>query len=255
MSVPGGAVTGLLALLGAGLVVVAARTARPPGEPLPSLDGYFDRWAPLHGGYDPRTGSRIARGWLVGAYRAARPLARAGVQPDVVTLSSAWLAGVVVALCWVGGHWLLAAGALLTLGGLLDNLDGCVALLTGRTSRWGYVLDSVVDRVVDSVWLGGLVLLGVPAALAAGTGAAVFLLEYARARAGNAGGDAVGRITVAERPTRVIVLAFVLVLGGVVPSLATELGVLGASVLLALTLVGLAQLLTAVRRQLLAPGA
>jgi CDP-diacylglycerol--glycerol-3-phosphate 3-phosphatidyltransferase len=211
----------------------------------PALAVYFDRWQELHGGYDPRTGSAWLRRWLTLVWLVARPLARRGVPPDAVTLSSLVLAGAVVALAALGGGWAVGAGLLVVLSGLVDNVDGCVAILQDRVSRWGYVLDSVVDRVSDSAYLWAAVLLGCPVWSAVLCGLACFLLEYLRARAGNAGGDDVGRITVAERPTRIIVLAPTLLLAGFL-----DLAGAGVAVLLALTVVGLVQLVLVVRRQL-----
>jgi hypothetical protein len=75
----------VLAVLGLALVVAAVLTARRPEHPVPDRDGYFDRWSATHGGYDPRTGSVWVRGWLSMVLVLARPLARRGVQPDVVT--------------------------------------------------------------------------------------------------------------------------------------------------------------------------
>ncbi len=68
--------------------------------------------------------------------------------------------------------------------GLLDSLDGAVAVLTDRATRWGAVLDSVVDRVSDALYLVALWLVGAPAwACVVGRRAAARLQEYARARA------------------------------------------------------------------------
>ena len=38
---------------------------------------------------------------------------------------------------------------LVFVSGIVDNLDRAVAVMSGRTTRWGYVLDSVVDRIAD----------------------------------------------------------------------------------------------------------
>jgi len=234
------------------LVVLAAATARRPSHVVPDRDGYFTRWSALHGGYDPRTGSTFLRGWLTLVHAIGRPLARRGVQPDVVTLASLWLAGLVLVLAQAGEPPGPAAGWVLVASGLLDSLDGCVAVLSGRTTRWGYVLDSVVDRASDAGYLLAAVAVGCPVELAVGLGFAFFTMEYLRARAGNAGGDGVGRITMAERPTRVIVLALTLAGSGVLPNRADVLSLVGPSVLLAMTVVATGQLGVAVRRQLLA---
>lgn len=241
----------LLALaLGAVLAVLALGWDRVPVvEPL-ERGGYFDRWQELHGGYDPRARSRGLRGWLTIVHALARPLARLGVHPDVVTLASAWLAGVVVVLAELEGRWWIAAGLLIVLSGLVDNLDGAVAVLEDRATRRGYVLDSVVDRVCDALFLLAVVLAGCPGWLAVTCGFAVFLLEYLRARAGNAGGGEVELITVAERPTRVIVLAPTFLVSGVVPGSADAVATVGVALLLVLTAVGLGQLGVAVGRQL-----
>ena len=241
-----------LVALGVGLVALGLLTARRPAHEVPSRDAYFDRWQVLHGGYDPRTGSVWLKGWLSMVYAIARPLARRGVQPDVITVSSVWFAGLVLVLSEVGGRWWIAAGWTLVLSGLFDTLDGCVAVLEDRTTRWGYVLDSAVDRVNDAVYLVCLVVVGCPLELAAALGFGFFFLEYLRARAGNAGGDEVGRVTVAERPTRVIVLSASIHFSGVFLSLSDVLPVVGPAVLLALTVLSIGQLAVTVRRQLLA---
>ncbi len=241
-----------LAVFGLLLIVAGLVTAQRPAHEIPDRDGYFDRWSLLHGGYDPRTGSAWLRGWLTMVYRIARPLARRGVQPDVVTFSSIWLAGLVLVLAEVGGRWWIAAGWTLVASGLFDTLDGCVAVLEERTTKWGYVLDSVVDRVNDCIYLLAVVAVGCPPELAVVLGFAFFLMEYLRARAGNAGGDEVGRITMAERPTRVILLSPSIHFSGVFLGLSDVLPVLGPSILLAMTAISIAQLGIAVRRQLLA---
>jgi phosphatidylglycerophosphate synthase len=250
--VTGPAGPALLAASGLGLVVLALTTAARPVAPVPDRAGYFDRWSALHGGYDPRAASVWVRGWLTLVYLVGRPLARRGVSPDVVTLAAVWLALAVLVTAAHGGRWSLLAGGLLVASGLFDSLDGCVAVLQGRPSRWGYVLDSVVDRVSDALHLAAAVAVGAPGPLAVVCGVGVFLLEYARARAANAGGDEVGRITVGERPTRVILLSGALLGAGGLPSYADAAATGGVAVLAGFTAVGLGQLLVAVRRQLAA---
>lgn len=241
-----------LALAGAALAAWAAVTAQRPPQDALSLEIYLDRWRELHGGYDPRTGNRWLRGWLTLVHAVGRPLARRGVRPDVLTLTALWVSAVVLLLADAGGRWLLLATGVLVLSGLLDNLDGCVAVLQQRTTRWGYVLDSVTDRGSDALYLVAMVLVGAPGELAVACGFLLFLLEYTRARAGNAGGDEVGLVTMAERPTRVIVLAATLLAAGMLVAHAAVLATVGTAVLSVMTLVAVGQLLVVVRRQLLA---
>jgi phosphatidylglycerophosphate synthase len=246
--------TALVVLVVAGLllVVLALVTARRPEHEIADRDGYFDQWQVLHGGYDPRTATVWVRFWLTLVYRIARPLARRGVQPDVVTLSSLWFAFAVFVPASAGGHWPILAGWVLVASGLFDTLDGCVAVLEKRTSKWGYVLDSLVDRLNDVVYLAAVVSVGAPLELAIAVGVGFFLLEYVRARAGNAGGDEVGTVTVGERPMRVIFLSASIHFGGVFVAWSQTVATVGMSVMAAFTAVALVQLLVAVRRQLLA---
>ena len=82
-----------------------------------------------------------------------------GVNPDVVTVTAALvgcMAGAAYASAGVGSWLYLAGGVLVVLSGLLDGLDGVVARLGGRTSRWGDFLDHFLDRVVEIAILAGL---------------------------------------------------------------------------------------------------
>jgi CDP-diacylglycerol--glycerol-3-phosphate 3-phosphatidyltransferase len=247
-------VTSSVALAASALLIVvfALVTARRPEHEIPDKENYFDRWSVLHGGYDPRTGNPWLRGWLTMVYRIARPLARRGVQPNLLTVSSIWYAAAVIVLADVGGRWAILAGWVLVVSGLFDTLDGCVAVLEDRTTRWGYVLDSAVDRINDALYLAAVVLVGAPVELAIVCGFLFFFLEYVRARAGNAGGDEVGRITVAERPNRVIFLAVSIQFGGVFLGYRELIATIGLALITVMTVIAVGQLLVAVRRQRLA---
>jgi CDP-diacylglycerol--glycerol-3-phosphate 3-phosphatidyltransferase len=101
----------------------------------------------------------------------------------------------------------LVAAGLVLLNGLLDGLDGAVAVVSGRASRVGFLLDSVADRVSDALLLAALWGAGAPGGLAVVAGVALGLLEYARARAAQAGMGEIGVVTVGERPVRVVLVA------------------------------------------------
>jgi CDP-diacylglycerol--glycerol-3-phosphate 3-phosphatidyltransferase len=242
---------GLVALLAAAvvLVVLAIATARRPAAPIPDRDGYLTAWRALHGNYDPR-GNPWVRGWLTLSYRAARPLARLGVAPDVVTLGTVWLAAGVLVPAAAGGRWPMLAGWLLVLSGLGDGIDGCVAVLTDRATRWGYVLDSTVDRVNEVLYLLAVVAVGAPPALAAAAGVAFGMLEYVRARAVGAGMDEVGIVTVGERAMRVILCGAGLFAAGLLPGSAGLVAAVALGALAVVSVAGLGQLLWVVRRRL-----
>ncbi len=210
------------------------------------LGEYLDGWQRLHGGYDPR-GNALVRSWLSWSYAVARPVAATGASPDLVSLLGVLVA---VAALWpaaAGGGWLLAAAGVVVLAGGLDSLDGAVAVLTGRATRWGAVLDSVADRVGDLAFVLALLLAGADPRVCAVAAALMLLLEYLRARAAAVGMTEVGVVTVWERPTRVVVtaafLAAAALLGDPWPGL-------GAVVWVALGVVGTVQLATVVRRRL-----
>lgn len=222
-------------------------------SPVPDRDAYFDGWSALHGGFDPRT-AFWPRVWLGMTYRMGRPLARRGVAPDLVTALAVLVTALALLPAGAGGVWPVLAMVVVIASGLLDNLDGCVAVLQGRTSRWGYLLDSLADRGCDALYLVALWLAGAPAGLCVGAGGAVVLLEYGRARATGAGFDEIGLVTVGERPTRIVVTCFGLAFAGFGPSYAAWSAGAGAAATLGVSLVGTAQYLPVARRALLALG-
>jgi archaetidylinositol phosphate synthase len=158
-------------------------------------------WSSLHGGIQP---SRMVRGWL----RLVRMLAIGPVThipPDVLSVAGFLaLAGAWAAVA--GPGWPALSVLLILLGGVLDGLDGAVALVTGRARPLGAVIDSVADRLGDLMLGGCLLALGAPAPWVLAAVALLMLLEYFRARAQSVGMPGVGAVTVAERPTRLILV-------------------------------------------------
>lgn len=212
---------------------------------------YLSRWSALHGGAAP-TG--IVGFWLRLVYTLARPLAVRQVPPDLVTLLGLLVSCAVVAPAAAGGRWLLLAVPVVVLAGVLDNLDGAVAVITGRTTAWGYVVDSVCDRVSDAAYAAALWVAGAPGWLCVVAGGLAALQEYARARAGAAGVSEVGVVSVSERPTRVIVTAMFLLAGGVFVGSQEAWVTAGAGVWAGLGAVGFGQVAVALRGRLKAAG-
>jgi phosphatidylglycerophosphate synthase len=214
------------------------------GADRPGWDDYSARWAALHGGVDPRQSGGATRSWVRLTYALGRVLARTGLSPDMITVAGVVVSAAVPVVVLIGGPWLFVAAALVLLSAIADSVDGAVAVLTGRTSRLGAFSDAMADRVSEAAWLLALWLYGVPGILVAVCGAIAWLHEYARAKAAASGMRGVGVVTVAERPTRVILVIVALVLGGlaafynqrlaagamtVVVSLWTVLGLLAAA--------------------------
>jgi phosphatidylglycerophosphate synthase len=177
-----------------------------------SDDEHVRAWAQLHLTEAP---GGFVGGWLRLSGRVARPIAAAGISPNAVTVAAlvAALAAVPLALIdgWPGPA---AACAAVTISGLLDALDGAVAVQAGRATRVGFLLDSALDRLADAAFAVALAVVagsGWPLPVAAT--AAVWYLEYVRARATLAVPEGAERasgrqvITPGERPTRIILTA------------------------------------------------
>ena len=149
----------------------------------------------------------------------ARPLdalvrALARFSPDVLTITGLVLNGVACAFFAVAGGPGYTSPALLRVGGLValagavfDMLDGRVARLRGRETRFGAFLDSTMDRYSDMLLYLGLMilyarldetLLMVLVWVAAFGG---FMTSYARARAASLRPRC--RVGLMERPERV----------------------------------------------------
>lgn len=214
-----------------------------------SRAAYLDRWQELHAGYDPRS-SPLVLGWLTVVHAVARPFVALRVPPDVVTLLGLVVSGAVVWLAALGGRWLLLAAVVAGLSGLVDSIDGAVAVMTGRATRFGAVLDSVVDRFSDVLYLVALWFVGAPPWACVLAGVLVMTQEYARARAAAVGMDDIGVLTIGERPTRVVVVAMFLLAAGIYPVSAAFWASWGAYVSCGVAAVSLVQLLVVVRRRL-----
>ena len=65
----------------------------------------------------------------------------------LITVASAYL---------VGAGWLMAGGIVFLVGSGLDLLDGGLARLTGKTSPFGALLDSVFDRLSEATLFVGI---------------------------------------------------------------------------------------------------
>lgn len=172
-------------------------------------DEHVRDWAALHLTEPP---GGFVGGWLKAAAAVARPLVRAGVSPNMVTVAALVMAVAAVPLAAIDG-WVGPAAACLAiiLSGLLDSLDGAVAVQAGRTTKVGFLLDSALDRLADAAMPAALAVAvggGATATrLAVGATAACWWMEYVRARGSLAGVTGKALVTPGERPTRIILTA------------------------------------------------
>ncbi len=209
-------------------------------------------WSRRHG--EDVSGNRLVVGWLrlVDRLAAGRVLGR--VHPDALSAAGVLVAAGAVWVAAAGGRWPLVALVLVVAAGVLDGLDGAVAVRTGRARPLGAVVDAVADRLADLSLVGVLVVLGADPRLGAALAASLLLHEYARAKAQGVGMGSAGAVTVAERPTRVIVVAVACAGAGLVPTGVPGLGWTWGSVCAALwavgAVVGAAQLAGGIRREL-----
>ena len=85
-----------------------------------------------------------------------RALGRAGIHPNVLTVAGSLLA--LIPAWLLAQHRFLAAGIALALTAPFDFLDGQLARHTGKTTRFGALLDSTLDRVSEFLLFGGYLL-------------------------------------------------------------------------------------------------
>jgi archaetidylinositol phosphate synthase len=85
---------------------------------------------------------------------ASRAFARLGLTPNQITLLSVFF-GMSAGILYALGHAYLGATALF-ISALLDFIDGGVARIRNRSSRFGAAIDWVADKYVDGIVLIGI---------------------------------------------------------------------------------------------------
>lgn len=210
---------------------------------------YFRRWSQLHGGVAVES-SFLIRFWLGLTYVVARPLLRLGFTPNALTLLGVVCSLAVAALA--AGQWLWLAAVVAIVASFLDNLDGAVAILSGRSTKRGYVLDSVADRISDCALFAALWLAGAPGPAVVAAAFLAFVQEYLRARSAAAGVSEVGVVSISERPTRLIIVIVFLALAAWAPYgiSAAQWACWGALLACVVGVIGLIQVALVLRRRL-----
>jgi len=166
------------------------------------------------------------------AYRFTEPVARLLAKTAITPGAITWLGfllAVGAAAFIITGH-LFAAGWVVLIAGFFDMLDGALARYTSRTTHFGAILDSTLDRLSEAVILLGILVLYARTELLAQTilvgvvWLSSFLVSYIRARA-----EAMGlkcQVGLFTRPERVIILALGLLLSQFPYVLVTALAII-----------------------------
>lgn len=164
---------------------------------------FKDQWSELHNSA-PTTG--IVGRWLAISYRFGLLCTLLRITPNVLT-TLGLVSAVGVALTSES----LWAIALIVISLFFDGIDGSVAIFQNRTSNWGALLDSVVDRISEALWLYALYAIGVPAYLCMALWLVASIQEYMRARVSSLGVKDLGLVTITERPVRASFIFIVLI--------------------------------------------
>ncbi len=155
-------------------------------------------------------------------------LKKTPLTPDSLTWIGLLIAAGAAALA--ATNHLFAAGWVVAFSGIFDLLDGALARATNRTTRFGAVLDSTLDRVAEAgIGIGLLVYYLTQNSL---TGTIIVALglvggqmvSYIRARAEGMGLKC--EVGVFTRPERVVILSLGLLLVRFQPALLIALGLI-----------------------------
>ena len=155
---------------------------------------FFLAWSKLHG--DAKV-SGIVKSWLSISFPVSKALAKMRVTPNALTIL-----GLVFGILLYMNSNAIWAPLILVISLICDGVDGSLAIITRQSSKWGALLDSVVDRLTEVFWVLALYSLGVDSKILITVLILASTQEYLRARAGGVGLKQVGVVTVAERPVR-----------------------------------------------------
>ena len=159
-----------------------------------SREKFFSTWSDLHGNAKI---SGIVKAWLSISYLIVKPISRVRITPNILTMLGLFF-GVILFLN-ANTSW---ASVLLVLSLICDGIDGSLAILTKKSTKWGAILDSVVDRLTEIFWVLSLYKIGADLKLLVLVLLTASLQEYVRARSAGLGVSEVGIVTFAERPVR-----------------------------------------------------
>ena len=163
-----------------------------------NLDAFNQNWSKLHG--DAQI-TGVVKGWLRISYSLAKLLAKLRVTPNTLTLLGVFF-GILLYLNSLT-YW---AVLFLVLSLICDGIDGSLAIMTGKSNKWGAMLDSVADRLTEVFWGLAFIAIGADQNLVIAAVLIAAIQEYLRARSAGLGLTDVGVVTISERPVRASIL-------------------------------------------------
>ena len=199
---------------------------------------FFNTWSNLHGGAKIEG---VVKAWLQISYASAKFLSKLRVTPNLLTFAGLFFA---IALWQYANSW--PAAVFLVLSLFFDGIDGSLAILQKKTSKFGAFTDSFVDRISEVFWALALYELGAPPTLVFIALLATYVQEYLRARAGGLGHEEVGIVTICERPVRAS-LIFIAIIANLV---GLEITSAVAAIWVAMQVIALSQLTRSLYKRL-----
>ncbi len=160
-------------------------------------------WSKLHG--DAQI-TGVVKGWLAISYTLVKPLAKLRVTPNLLTILGLFF-GILLYLN-AQNNWAII---FLILSLICDGIDGSLAIITGKSGKWGAMLDSVFDRITEVFWALTFISIGANQNIVIAAWLIAATQEYLRARSAGLGLTDVGVVTIAERPVRASILFVALV--------------------------------------------
>lgn len=165
---------------------------------------FFNSWSALHGNAKI---VGIVKSWLSISYVVSKAFCRLKISPNLITSL-----GLVFAILLYLNAELLWAPILLVLSLFSDGIDGSMAIISGKSSKWGAILDSIVDRASEIFWMLALYKIGIDLKFLLIIIVIASTQEYIRARSGGLGLSEIGIVTIAERPVRASFVFILLIL-------------------------------------------
>lgn len=172
-------------------------------RPIMRKNDFLNQWSRLHGNA-PISG--VVKAWLSISFIMARVLCKLKISANLVTISGLLFA----VLLYLFGKEVWSP-IFLVLSLMADGIDGSMAIISGKASKFGSLLDSVVDRISEVLWVLVLYKIGIDQEVLLLIVITAFIQEYLRSRSGGLGLTDIGIVTIAERPVRASFVLIILI--------------------------------------------